>query len=655
MPSFISRNLGTFIISCLLTQACLVQSQDLKNVINTSGTHKDVVLPFDDRVDFEYSRRGFLGAIETEIQGIYKNRPIWNPSYYDFLAKKAPETVNPSLWRQAQLTAEHGLFEVTTGVYQVRGYDTANMTVIKGDSGWIIIDPLTTREASKASLQLVNTLLGKRPVTAVIYTHNHADHFGGVRGVVAEKDVISGKVPIIAPTGFAEGVYTESILVGNAMARRSSYIFGGMLPRGPKGYVGVGLGATGSGGFGELGLIQPTQYIPKTGEHRVIDGVDIVFQVTHGAEAPAEMLLYLPAVKALCTAEMANHTMHNIYTLRGAKTRDALAWSHYLDEALILFPETEVAFGSHTWPTFGNAEVMDFLEKQRDLYKYIHDQTLRLANHGFVPSEIAEKIQLPKSLAAHWPSRGYYGTLSHNVKGVYEGYFGWYDGNPANLHPLPPVAISQRYVEFMGGIKKIVERASQSHHDGDDRWVATVLNHVLMVQPDYKPARELLASAYDQLGYQSEAGPWRNIYLSAAKELREGVLNLPSPTGLTPDMIRSMPLEKYLDYLSVRVNGPKADGKSYAFNIHLSDTGEDLLITLTNGVLNYRLDVRTPTADASITLPLSLFKDFKLSSESFLAAKGRGEASLQGDEAAFEDFLSGLDQFDFWFNIVTAN
>jgi len=480
-------------------------------------------LPFADTRDFDDARRGFVATLpEVEIKND-QGRVVWSLRDYGFLAdEQAPPTVNPSLWRLARLNLIHGLFQVTDRIHQIRGFDISNMTVIEGDRGLIVIDPLVSTEVARAALELYMQHRGRRPVSAVIYSHSHTDHYGGVRGVVNERDVSVGKVEVWAPDRFMEEVVSEAVLAGTAMVRRAQFQFGATLPRGPRAQVDAGLGKGLS--RGTVTLIPPTRIIEEAVETHRIDGVEIVFQLTPETEAPAEMHMFYPALRALNLAENATHNLHNIYPIRGAQARDANAWAKYLNEARDRFGrEADVAFAQHHWPVWGNARVLDFLGKQRDLYKYLHDQTVRLMNHGYKAVEIAERLTLPRSLASTWHVRGYYGTLSHNAKSVYQRYIGWYDANPANLNPLPPVERGRKYVEYMGGADAVIRRAREDFARGEYRFVAEALSHVVFADPANAEARQVGADALEQLGYAAESASWRNAYVLGALELRQGV------------------------------------------------------------------------------------------------------------------------------------
>jgi alkyl sulfatase BDS1-like metallo-beta-lactamase superfamily hydrolase len=631
-----------------------VQPKEATEATKSAQAELSKTLPFDNVEDFELSERGLIARPESVIIHNEAGRPVWDLDQYSFLKPDAesPDTVSPVLWRQARLNMSYGLYKVTDRIYQVRGYDLSNITFIEGDTGWIVIDPLISVECAKAALELVEKHLGKRPIVAVIYSHSHADHFGGVRGIISDEDVAEGRVKIIAPEGFMHYVISENILSGNAMSRRAVYMFGALLPRGPKGQVDAGLGKSIS--TGTISLIPPTDIISETGTEITIDGIEMVFQNTPGTEAPAEMNTYFPQFKALWMAENCTHTLHNVYTPRGASVRDSLAWAKYITEAIVLFGDkSDLVFASHHWPLWGQEKVIDFLEKQRDTYKYIHDQTLRLANHGNTIIEIAEMIELPESLKNEWHNRNYYGTINHNVKAVYQKYLGWYDGNPANLHPLPPERAGAKYVEFMGGPEAVIAKARKSFAGGEYRWVAQVMSHVVFAYPENQEARNLEADALEQLGYQAESGPWRNIYLVGAKELREGIRELPAPSTVSPDTLRAMTLDNLFDFLAVRVNGPKADGRKIALNLSFADTGDDYLLTLDNAVLNYLGNKKGSNVDASITLTRRSFAGILLGKVTLDDMIAAGAVKVDGKKEKFLELLSLLDSYEFWFDIVT--
>lgn len=641
-------------LACLL--ASTAHATDPKPATETTRNANAAVLeelPFNDRRDFEATDRGFIAPLPSE--GVIKTEeggPVWDLSSYQFAkGKEAPDTVNPSLWRQMQLLSKGGLYEVIPGIYQVQGIDLSTITFIEGDSGIIVVDPCITRETAKVALDLYREHRGDKPVVAVIYTHSHIDHFGGVRGVVDEADVRSGKVRIIAPEHFVEEALSENVFAGNHMSRRASYMYGVLLPQGPQGAVSTGLGLGIS--TGESTLINPTDYVTDTGQTMEIDGLDFEFLMAPGSEAPAEMHFYIPELKALTAAENASHTMHNLYTLRGAKARDAKAWSGYLHETIERWgDEAEVLFAPHHWPTWGNDQVLEMLKKQRDMYKYLNDQTLRLANHGYNMVEAAEMIELPDELAHFWPNRGYYGSVSHNVKAVWNYYLGWFDGNPSRLNPLPPVDAGEKFVEYMGGAANVIEMARKDFEEGNYRWVAQVLDQVVMAEPENQEAKTLLADAFEQMGYQSENAPWRNFYLTGAQELRNGVMKPPISSTASPDIVRSMSMGMFLDYMAVQLNGPKAAGKVIRINFILPDIGEDYGVTVENGVLN-RYDDTFENADASLTVDRTRFNEVVLGESEITDLLASGEARIEGNGEKFAEFLSLLDSFELWWPMVT--
>jgi alkyl sulfatase BDS1-like metallo-beta-lactamase superfamily hydrolase len=559
-------------------------------------------LPLADPADLADAQRGRIAQEPGLVIKDASGTVVWDTTAYAFLAGDVPDTVNPSLWRQAKLNDLPGLFEVAPGIHQVRGYDVSNMTIIDGATGRIVVDPLTTRETAAAAWQLVEKTLGEKPVTALIFTHSHLDHFGGVEGVIPVEEIAKRKVRVVAPARFVEEASSENVLAGVTMLRRAQFMYGQRLPVGPRGHVDTGLGKAPA--FGTVGMALPTDLIGKTPTELTLDGVRFVFQYTPESEAPAEMTFYLPEKKAFCSAEIVTHTMHNLYTLRGAKVRDALKWSGYIDEALVRFGDAEVLFASHSWPIWGNARITDYLAKQRDAYKYIHDQTLRLAASGATPREIAEQLDLPSSLRTSFGNRGYYGTVRHNAKAVYQWYFGWYDADPANLDPLPPEQAGKKYVEFMGGAAAVLEKAQASYDAGDYRWAATVLDHLVFAEPDNGAARELLARCYDQLGYRAESGPWRDVYLTGAYELRHG-----EPTGANrltgaAQLLRYTPMERFLDSMAARLDGPKADGVNLRVNFVFTDIGETYRLWIENAVLHHRR-VEKPDPNGDVTVRMT--------------------------------------------------
>lgn len=609
-------------------------------------------LPFNNNEDFADAARGLITAETGLIVRDDQGKAVWDLQQYAFLDgdPACPDTVNPSLWRHARTDYIHGLFKVTDHVYQVRGYDLSCISFIEGKTGYIVVDPLVCAETAKAALALVHKHVGQKPVVAVIYTHSHVDHWAGVKGVVSEADVKAGKVKIIASQGFLEEAVSENVMAGNAMSRRAAYMYGNLIPKGPRGQLNAGLGPTVS--QGTITIIAPTDVIKKTGETRTIDGVKIVFQYTPNTEAPTEMNFYFPQYKALCIAENCVHTLHNLYTLRGAKVRDAKSWAYFLNEAIDLFGgQADVMFASHHWPSWGSEKITGMLAKQRDAYKYIHDQTLRLANEGLNMVEIAEQIKLPETLAQAWYNRGYYGTVNHDSKAVYQRYLGWFDGNPATLDPLTPVAAGKKYVEFMGGAEAVISKAKKEFVKGEYRWVAQVLNHVVFADPGNKAARELEADALEQLGYQAESGVWRNFYLTGARELRAGIVRIPAKTN-SPDVIGAMSLDMIFDFMAIRLNGPQANGKTIRINWVLTDTGEKYLLTVADSVLNYFPGKQSAKADVTVTLKRSTLNEVLSGVASFKNKIVAGQIKIKGNIFKLIELMELQDKFDPNFRIV---
>ncbi|SPB15254.1 alkyl sulfatase [Caballeronia novacaledonica] len=615
-------------------------------------------LSFADAQDFEDARRGLIATLPEPVvipgQG---NIPAWNLQQFSFVSggpeNNAPPTVNPSLWRNAKLNMNHGLYTVVDGIWQVRGYDLSVMSIIRGAQGYIVVDPfITTEVASTVWKQLVIPHLGDKPITHVIYTHSHVDHYGGVRGLVSDQDLQSGKVKIVAPVGFTEAAVGENVIAGNAMGRRASYMYGSLLPRSPTGIVDGGLGKTTS--VGTITLAFPTIFAEKTGQKMTLDGVDIEVLMAPESEAPSEFMFYMPKLKAFCAAEDATHTLHNLYTLRGAKVRDGLLWSKYLQSSIDMFGgDAQVLFASHYWPTWGNDRILSFLVAQRDMYRYLHDQTLRLANMGQTPLEIGEVIRLPDSLAKHWYCRSYYGTVYHDAVAQYNLRLGFFDGVPANLHRLPPTESGKRYVEFMGGAPAVIRKAHALYDKGDYRWVAEVMNHVVFADPQNVAAKQLLADAYEQLGYQAESAPWRNFYLTGAMELRNGIQKVPAPQPQSPDTIRAMPLDMFLDFLGIRLNGDRAAGKSVSFNLALTDTKEQVVLGVENSAIHYSKGKTSNAADASITMTREDLNNIMLGATNMQKLIMSGTAKVDGNSQKLGEFLTWLDSFEFYFNIVT--
>ncbi len=612
-------------------------------------------LDFANKQDFEDAKRGFIAPLGDA--GVVKNdkgEVIYDVKGYMFpLDQAAPETVNPSLWRQTQLNGITGLFQVSDNIYQVRGLDVSNITFIETNKGVVVMDPLVSEENAKRGIELYAKHRPNRPVVAVIYTHSHVDHFGGVRGVVDEADVKSGKVKIIAPKGFTEEAISENVYAGNAMMRRATYSYGLVLPVNPEGNIGSGLGLAGYSG--SVTLLLPTDIISHTGQKMTIDGVEFEFQMAPGSEAPSEMHFYIPKYKALCTAENACHTLHNFYTLRGAKTRDVSAWVKYLNEALDMWGDkAEVFFAPHTWPVWGNARIVEHLEKYRDAFRYIHDQALHLANQGYTMDEIGDMVQLPPVLSKNWATRGYYGSISHNARAVYNFYLGYFDGNPADLHPHTPVERAKRYVEAMGGADKVISLAKKAYDDGDYQWAAELLKHAVYNDPDNKKAKDLQAAAFEQMGYQAECATWRGFYLSGAKELRDGVQKLKTVDPGSPDVVRAMPVDMLLDFLAIQVNGQKAANANIALNFNFTDVKQQYGVSIKNGVLNYRKKL-SEKPDATISLTKDEFNGLIGGLVKIDDLTKSGKIKVDGNAQKFNEMLSAMDKFEFWFNIVTPN
>ncbi|MDX3056044.1 alkyl sulfatase dimerization domain-containing protein [Streptomyces sp. NE06-03E] len=606
--------------------------------------------PFSDTQDFDDANRGLVGRRDPNAVTGEDGTTLWDNDTYAFLEGDAPDTVNPSLWRQSQLVATQGLFEVVEGIYQVRGFDLSNVTFVEGTEGVVVIDPLLSEETAAAALALYREHRGDRQVTGVIYTHSHVDHFGGVKGVTTQEDVDAGRLPVLAPVGFIHHAVSENVYAGTAMGRRAAYMYGAALDRGPQGQVGAGLGQTTS--TGTITLIPPTVDITETGQEEVVDGVRMIFQMAPDTEAPSEMLIYFPDFKALCAAEDATHTLHNLLTLRGAVVRDPHAWSHYLTESIDLFGDrTDVVFASHHWPTWGQDRAVRYLSIQRDLYGYLHDQTLRLINKGWTGTEIAEHLPLPPALENAWSTHGYYGSVSHNLKAVYQRYMGWFDGNPAHLWQHTPVEAGKRYVAFMGGADAVVDKARGSFGEGDFRWAAEVLSHVVFAQPDHAAARELLADTYEQLGYGSENGTWRNVYLSGATELRQGQFGTPT-VAASPDVIANLTPPMLFDAIAVQIDGPKAWGETLGIDVHLTDSGERYRLRLTNGVLTYSAAPQKGTADVTLRTDARSLPALALGG---LSPERLTEAGIQveGDASVLGRLAAVLDAGDQDFPIVT--
>lgn len=629
-------------------------------------------LPFNNKQDFEDAKRGLIASLDSLVTNNAAGKSVWDMDAYKFIQYNglngdSPGSVNPSLWRQASLNNIHGLFKVQDGIYQLRGFDLANMTLIEGKTGWIVVDPLTAKETSKAAFDFAQKHLGNKPITAILFTHSHIDHFGGALGLVTAAQVKQQGIRVIAPEGFMEEATSENIIAGTAMSRRSMYMYGKRLARTERGHVGSGLGK--GPAFGSFGILEPTEIVNHQTSQLNVDGVNIDFQFTPGSEAPAEFTFYLPDHKAFCGAEVVSRNMHNLYTLRGAKVRDALKWSSYIEEARNQFADADTYFGSHHWPMWGQDNIQNFLKLQRDSYKYIHDQSVRLLNGGATPAEVAEQISMPESLSTSFPNRGYYGTLKHNAKAVYQNYLGWYDANPANLDPLPLEDSANRYIEMMGGVDRVVEQAQISFDNAEDdtgayRWIAELLNKAIFFDPDHMGAKALLAKTYDQLGYQAESAPWRDVYLSAAYELRHGGPEKGIDIALMRDVLLETPVERFFDTLSVRLNGPKAEGKQYAIKINFTDKSFSYVLYLENSVLYYLTaqawddkkannDTGESEINATLNVQHELFIDMLIGRAGLKKTLFSDDLSIDGSKLNLLSFLSLFDRPMGDFNIVT--
>ena len=620
----------------------------------TRAAHEKVIkrLPFENTKDFELASRGLLKRPDELVIKNAEGRVVWDMTGLDYLDGARPDTVNPSLWRQAQLNALYGLFEVKEGIYQVRGYDLANVTFIRGDTGWIVVDPLTATETMKAAKELVDSHFGELPVKAILATHSHADHFAGIRALADEDDLTSGRIRFVAPEHFIREVSSENVIAGNGLGRRAGYMFGNLIPRDPQGSIDSGLGK--GVAFGSITLLQPTDDITETGQTLVLDGVEIEFQLTPGAEAPAEFVFYLPKWKALCVAEEVNGVMHNLYTPRGAKTRDALIWSRHLTDMLERFGDRmDLVFGSHHWPRWGQAEGYDYIAKQRDMYRFMHDQTVRLMNQGYTATEISNMLDLPPSLAQEFYNRDYYGTVSHNVRAVYNFYLGYFDGVPANLNPYDTETRARKYMHLAGGPDGLMRHAKMAMKHGDYRWAAELLNHFVFAYPKKKQARAMLADAYEHMGYQAESGPWRNFYLTGAKELREGVTLGGSARTASSDVVGSVPTGMFLDFMAVRFNPEGADELEIKINLDFTDTNEQFVLSLDNSVLNNIPNKVAKDADASLTLTRHIFNEVALGRTSFVKEIAKGNVKVGGSPVALMRVFGKLDTFNPDFNIVT--
>ncbi|MFC3680441.1 alkyl/aryl-sulfatase [Bacterioplanoides pacificum] len=653
MPSAFFRPVCALLLSLPLLSAC----DSSPNTLAGDGASASTVaanqqlaqqLPLADQRDFEQANRGLIAKPESLEVRNDNGEVIWRLADYDFVQGDAPTSVNPSLWRQAKLNNIHGLFKVQDGIYQLRGFDLSNMTLIEGNSGWIVIDPLTAKETAKFAMDFAMQHLPQKPVSAVLFTHSHIDHFGGVLGLIDR--AANNDIPVIAPHGFLEEATSENIIAGPAMTRRASYMYGRELVRNAQGHVGSGLGK--GPAFGTFGIIEPNVLIDQTGHEMTIDGVPFIFQYTPESEAPAEMTFYLPQHKAFCGAELVSRNMHNLYTLRGAKVRDARKWSAYIDQARELFADADTYFASHHWPIWGQQQIQAFLSGQRDTYKYIHDQTVRHLNNGLTAGEIAERLQLPDSLAQNFSNRGYYGTLKHNSRAVYQGYMGWYDGNPAHLDPLPESETASRYVQLAGGSLALFRQAETAFQQGDYRWAAELLNHLVFADPDHHSGRQLLARSYRQLGFQSESGPWRDVYLSAAQELLQGVSDNAIDISKMKDVLMQSPVSNFFDSMSVRLKAEQAD-EFQSLVIHFTDLNESHYLWIENAVLHHRPVRASDNSELRLNVSHELFVDMLLGSAGLKQTLLSDELSVDGSVLELIRFFTLFEKPETNFNLVT--
>ncbi len=610
-------------------------------------------LPFSDQRDFDEAKRGFIAAPPYKQIMADAGHVAWDMGSYEWLLQgKTFDSIHPSLQRQAILNMEYGLYEVLPGkIYQVRGYDLANISFLRGEKGWVVIDPLTSKETARAALQFINEKIEERPVTAVIYSHSHGDHFGGVRGVVDEADVKSGKVKLIAPVGFMDHAISENVYAGTAMNRRMFYQYGVLLPRSPFGHVDQSIGKAVSSG--NIGLLAPNMVIEEDYETHTIDGIEMVFQNTPGTEAPAEMNTYFPTWKAFWAAENVTGTIHNIYTLRGAQVRDALKWSKGINEALYKFgQEAEVMFASHSWPRWGNDRIQEVMRAQRDAYAHLNNGVLHLANQGVTINEIHNVYQLPESLENQWAARSYHGSVEHNSRAVINRYLGYWDANPATLIPLSPGDTAPLYVEMMGGSKKIIAKAESLHAAGEYLLAQELLNKLIYAEPDNTDAKQLLADVYEQIGYQQESPSVRNSFLAGAYELRSGVPSGASPKSTGPDMIKAMSIELWLDYLGIMLDSDKAGDRAAVINLVVPDAGEEYVVELSNGTLTNISGFQAESADLTLTINRSDLEKTMMGITPLIAQIESGAAKAEGDTQIIRDLAGMMVRFELGFEIL---
>lgn len=606
------------------------------------------LLDFSDEQELSFASKGLIASPENLELKDKDGKVVWSQKAYAFLENAdAPDTVNPSLWRNTQLNHLYGLFEVTDGIYQVRGYDMTNITFVRSNTGWIVFDPLMSTECSAAALQLVNENLGERPIVGIIMSHPHVDHYGGIKGIISEEEVAARNIPIIVPDGFEEHAVSENVYAGNAMGRRASYQYGTMLEDSAEGSMSIGIGMGQS--TGTISYISPNDTIKTTGETRTIDGVTMEFQMTPGTEAPAEMNTWFADKNALWMAENCTATLHNLYTLRGAQIRDGNAWAEYIMEALTRYGgKAEVVFEAHNWPHWGNDFITEYMKNTAAMYKFINDQTLMYINQGYTSDEISNMITLPAALEKNWYTRQYYGTVAHNSKAVYQKYMGWYDANPVNLNPLSPSDSAKKYVEYLGDTKEVLKKAKADFDKGEYQWVAEITNVLVFADPDNKEARSLCADALEQLGYQAESGTWRNAYLSGAKELREGTIKDESLKATqTADILRAMTPEMMMDYMGIRIDSNAAQDLNLKINLKFTDA-DPYLLTVRSGVLLYQKGAQADDADATLTLPrVAMFAILNKDE-----AQQKEAIKIEGDQDVLKKLTEHMGDFEYFFNIV---
>ncbi|WP_370262092.1 alkyl/aryl-sulfatase [Limnobacter sp.] len=618
----------------------------------TQAMHDEVAKTTDlvDQANTEDAKRGLIAKPTGQVKNA-AGEVIWDYDAFDFIQGKAPPTVNPSLWRQAALNNQIGLYKVVDRIYQLRGFDLSNITLIEGETGWIVVDVLTSEETARAAMAFARQHLGDKPVSAVVFTHSHVDHFGGALGVISAEMVKQKNIPVVAPLGFMEEATSENVLVGMAMARRSVYMYGKQLPKGPEGLVDNGLGKAVA--YGKVGILEPSVVIKAPKETHTLDGVEFEFLNVPGSEAPSEFVFYLPQLKAFGGAELFGHTLHNLYTPRGAKVRDALKWAGYMDEAIAYADQTEVLFHQHNWPVWGSQNIRNFMEKQRDTYRFIHDQTVRKINAGETSIEIAESLKMPPVLHNFLSGRGYYGTVSHNVKAVYQFYMGWFDANPANLHPIPPVQAASRYVDLAGGMAALLQKAQTAHDQGDYRWAAELLKHAVYAEPDNLAAKALLASCFEQMGYQAESAPWRNFYLTGALELRKGGYNAGFDRSQFIDMLMHTPTSRFLEAMAASLNGEKAEGEDLLVNLVFTDNGETYQLHIKNSVLHHQAAAPSSEAAATLKLTKPFFLNMLTGEAGALDLLFSDQTQIEGSRLQLGKFFGMLDKANGNFNIVT--